>query len=122
MELPAWTDRIVSRETIVDLRKYEQSIQKWSPTINLISKNDLKKVVERHILDSLQICLTDYVKDNKKWLDIGSGGGFPAIVVSIVAKHMDSKLSVICVEADSRKAAFLRVVAEELSLNLMVIN
>ena len=56
------------------------------------------------------------------WLDVGSGGGFPGIVVSIVAKELAPSLRVVLVESDNRKCVFLRTVIRELGLSVKVIN
>lgn len=111
----------VSRETLDRLRHFEALVQKWSKRINLVSRNTLGSVWERHILDSVQVL--DLAPDNvRKWMDIGAGGGFPGIVVAILADELKPKLHVTLVESDLRKCVFLRTVGRELGLNTAVIN
>ncbi|RVV98020.1 16S rRNA (guanine(527)-N(7))-methyltransferase RsmG [Mesobaculum littorinae] len=106
----------VSRETVEKLRAFERLVLKWSPAINLISKNDLPSIWQRHILDSLQI-LT-HASDWTTWTDIGSGGGFPGVIVACAAS---SSQSVTMIESDARKAAFLRTAVREIGLPAQVI-
>jgi len=90
-----------SREIIDALDKYRQLIIKWNKTINLISKNSLEEIWERHIVDSLQLLKFINNKDIHL-VDIGSGGGFPGIVLSIAGVK-----KVTLIESDIRKSAFL---------------
>ena len=114
-----YIDQDVSRETMERLRGFEQLVQKWNPTINLVSKNDLTNLWERHIVDSLQVAneCTDY----EKWVDIGSGGGFPGVVVAILAKEKNFGATHTLIESDIRKCTFLRTAIRELDLNATVI-
>lgn len=105
----------VSRETLARLKTYAELIQKWSPRINLVSKASLSDIWNRHIEDSLQIARQIQV-DPGRWADLGSGGGLPGIVISIL--HPET--SVILVESDQRKAAFLQSAIHTLSLNAEV--
>lgn len=101
----------VSRETLERLELFENLVQKWSPKINLVSRSTLLTVWERHILDSVQVFRCTEPKG--KWLDIGSGGGFPGLVVAILAQEQAPHLRMTLVESDQRKATFLRTVARE---------
>ncbi|GIT86312.1 16S rRNA (guanine(527)-N(7))-methyltransferase RsmG [Roseobacter sp. OBYS 0001] len=109
----------VSRETLDALRAYYELLLKWNSRINLVSKSSIDDVWQRHIWDSAQI--VDYAEDVKTWVDLGSGGGLPGLVVAIMAKDADPNWKTILVESDQRKAAFLRTVIRELSLNARVI-
>ncbi|ABG30146.1 ribosomal RNA small subunit methyltransferase G [Roseobacter denitrificans] len=109
----------VSRETMHALQMYHDLLLKWNARINLISKSSIEDVWSRHIWDSAQV--VDCVAKAKTWVDLGSGGGMPGIVVAIFAKNIDPDRRVILVESDQRKAAFLRTVIRELSLNARVI-
>jgi 16S rRNA (guanine527-N7)-methyltransferase len=71
----------VSREVKQALLNYQNLLLKWNKAINLISRNSEKDIWERHVLDSLQ--LLKYIDFSDNILDIGSGGGFPGIVLSI---------------------------------------
>lgn len=109
----------VSRETEDDLDQYAQILKKWNGRINLISRSTLPKLWERHILDSAQ--LWHVSKQTGHWVDLGSGGGFPGLVVAILAKR-STELTVTLVESDQRKAAFLRTVVRELRLAATIIS
>lgn len=108
----------VSRETIDQLRSFEMLVQKWSPKINLVSKAELPKLWDRHIVDSAQ--LFQHAPSSGRWLDIGSGGGFPGIVVAILSQGLGQDHKFTLIESDQRKCAFLRTVARTLDLNLTI--
>ncbi|WP_122074454.1 16S rRNA (guanine(527)-N(7))-methyltransferase RsmG [Pseudophaeobacter sp. EL27] len=111
----------VSRETIERLEKFEEVLLKWNPRINLVSKNSLADLWQRHIVDSVQVftCVKD---SGKSWVDIGSGGGFPGIVVGIMAAEYSPKTKVTLIESDQRKSAFLRTAARECGVPVTVLN
>ena len=114
-------DLDVSRETIDSLNVYVDILKKWNTTINLVSKDSIKDVWNRHILDSAQ--LFKFVKyDAKKWLDIGSGAGFPGLVIAVLAKGRFPNLQVILIESDKRKCVFLNEVVRELDLNVKTVS
>lgn len=115
------TPQNVSRETIDRLRAFENIVLKWTPKINLVSRQDQKVVWDRHILDSIQIF--DAAPDRfRHWLDIGSGGGFPGIVIAILSKASNPSGAVTLIESDARKAAFLQAALRETEARAMVIN
>ena len=95
----------VSRETTDKLDKLATLVRTWNRTINLISKNDEATLADRHIGDSL--ALIPYLPAGQnRAIDLGSGAGFPGLVLAITTgRHFD------LVEADQRKAAFLREAA-----------
>ena len=102
----------VSRETTARLETYAALLTKWNPAINLVAKSTLPDLWTRHIADSAQ--LFDLCPpDARTWVDLGSGGGFPGMVVAILAIEAKSDLQVTLVESDQRKATFLRTVARE---------
>ena len=111
----------VSRETLESLKYFEDLVVLWNPAINLISNSSVFDLWSRHIVDSAQLFLFT-LPDEGLWLDVGSGGGFPGIVVSIVAKELAPSLRVVLVESDKRKCVFLRTVIRELGLSVKVIN
>ena len=111
----------VSRETLDALKYFEDLVVLWNPAINLISNSSVSDLWSRHIVDSAQLFLFT-LPDEGLWLDVGSGGGFPGIVVSIVAKELAPSLRVVLVESDNRKCVFLRTVVRELGLSVKVIN
>ena len=111
----------VSRETIVLLQRLGLLVEKWNKSINLISKKTVPEIWNRHILDSAQIFYANK-KSFKKWLDIGSGAGFPGLVVAILAQDKNIGGETVLVESDKRKCVFLSTVKRELNLNLSIIN
>lgn len=108
----------VSRETIEVLQLFEALVNKWNPKINLVSKSTVTDIWERHILDSAQLFR---LAEFRHWADLGSGGGFPGIVIAILSKEMANPPNVTLVESDQRKSAFLRSAIRELQLNANVI-
>lgn len=113
--------RHVSRETSERLANYSEMLLKWNRKINLVSKKTSSDLWERHIDDSLQVW--DYrPRAIKTWADLGTGAGLPGIVLAIAAKEQEPDLKLVLVEADSRKCAFLHIVATKLDLNVDVLN
>ncbi len=95
----------VPRETIERLEKYEELLLKWQEKINLIGEPN--HVWERHFLDSAQ--LYQHLPDkNASLLDMGTGAGFPGMVLAIMGMH-----NVYLAESDTRKSVFLKEVARE---------
>lgn len=110
----------VSRETIERLETYERALKKWNPRINLVAKSTMEVLWSRHFADSAQL-LHLVPPSMTKWADFGSGGGFPGLVIAILAAEMRHGVSVTLVESDHRKCAFLRHVIREteISANVM---
>lgn len=110
----------VSRETSDRLRLLADLLQKWNPKINLVSRSTLETLWDRHILDSAQIFdLVLHPVDH--WVDIGSGGGFPGLVVAILAAEKDPAQKTTLIESDQRKCAFLRTVLRETGVSATVL-
>jgi len=95
----------VSRETEARLDRYVDLLVAWQAKTNLISPTTLPQIWTRHIADSLQ--LLDLAPDAKHWLDFGSGGGFPGVVLACALAEREGA-SVQLVERNAKKAAFLR--------------
>ena len=110
----------VSRETIERLESFADLTVKWTPRINLIAKGTVADIWDRHIVDSAQIYALAPASFDK-WVDLGSGGGFPGIVVAAIAKELQPHASFVLIESDQRKATFLRTAARELELPVTVI-
>lgn len=104
--------RPVSRETYDRLVRFVALLEKWNPRINLVSATSLPQVWRRHVLDSLQVFDLAAVQAGH-WADLGTGGGFPGLVVALVAADEAPELNVTLVESDQRKAAFLASVLRE---------
>lgn len=112
----------VSRETKDRLKSYESQLLKWNSSINLVSKHQLQDIWHRHILDSIQVYDRVAAEVNRgDWVDVGSGGGLPAIVCAILDSDHPS-YHITMVESDSRKCAFLRHCRREFELNASVLN
>lgn len=101
------SDLNVSRETFEKLELLERELRRWQAIKNLVGPATLTQVWDRHIVDSLQ--LLDLAPDAKTWLDLGSGAGFPGLVLAIAGAERG--LHVHLVESNSRKCAFLRQIA-----------
>ncbi len=110
----------VLNESKQDIEKYIKILLDWQKHVNLISKNTIPDLQKRHILDSAQ--LWKYIPDSSKTLtDVGSGGGFPGIVLGILNKTAGFPLSITLIESDSKKAIFLGEVNRQLKLNLIIL-
>jgi len=92
------------------LEIYATLLRKWQKTINLVAPSTLDHIWTRHFADSLQIL--DLLPQAKRWVDLGSGGGFPGLVTA-VALAGQSDTIVHLIESDQRKCAFLREVTRE---------
>jgi 16S rRNA (guanine527-N7)-methyltransferase len=99
----------VSRETLVNLQTYAGLLAQWQRTINLVAPSTLPDIWSRHFADSAQL-LALAPPDAKHWLDLGSGAGFPGLVVALMLAGRDGA-KVALIESDTRKAAFLSEVA-----------
>lgn len=109
----------VSRETLTRLSNFVAEVRRWSPRINLVSAASLPVIWSRHVLDCAQ--LVDQAPVGAvRWLDLGSGGGFPGLVVAAIAAEKRPDLGVELVESDQRKAVFLNQTARRMDLNLRV--
>ena len=112
--------RSVSRETEERLHAYVDLLLRWTQRINLIAPSTRGEVWPRHIHDSLQLW-SHTPEAARSWIDLGSGGGLPGVVVAIVAAEQRPEIQVDLVESDQRKAAFLRHCATTLNLNVRVL-
>jgi 16S rRNA (guanine527-N7)-methyltransferase len=110
----------VSRETKRSIDTVVEQVQRWNPTINLVSKGSLQDAAQRHCLDSAQLFAIAPIKSGR-WVDLGSGGGFPGLIVAILARELAPGIGVTLVEADKRKATFLKLTAAGLDLNVDVL-
>ena len=111
----------VSRETITSLKKYEDTLIKANKTLNLVGNSTIKDIWTRHFLDSVQVI--DFIDKNDNTLvDIGSGAGFPGLVLAITLKDKKIPLKVKLIEKSPKKVKFLRDLINELHLDVKVIN
>ena len=101
----------VSRETIISLKKYEDLLIKANKNLNLIGNSTINQIWTRHFLDSAQVI--DFVdKNDKSLIDLGSGAGFPGLVIAIASK--DRKIPI--------KIKFLKEIIKKLHLNVEVLH
>jgi 16S rRNA (guanine527-N7)-methyltransferase len=105
----------VSRETLARLEAFSALLTKWQKAINLVAPASLPDLWRRHILDSGQ--LARLAPLDALWLDLGSGAGFPGLVLAILGAR-----EVRLVESDARKCAFLREAARITSAPVTVVN
>jgi 16S rRNA (guanine527-N7)-methyltransferase len=107
----------VSRETLELLKLYESKLRKWMPFKNLIGPSTLGELWTRHFADSLQ--LLSLAPKARRWIDIGSGAGFPGLVIGAALVGQPDAM-VHLIEADNRKCAFLREVARDMKAPVRV--
>ena len=111
----------VSRETIISLKKYEDILIKANETLNLVGKSTINDIWKRHFLDSVQVI--DFIdKNDKTLIDLGSGAGFPGIVVALVAKDRNIPIKIKLIEKSPKKTKFLKDLIAKLNLNVEVHN
>jgi 16S rRNA (guanine527-N7)-methyltransferase len=95
----------VSHDAIERLESFVALLDRWQEIHNLVGPGTLEDVWERHIADSAQ--LVDLFPKARRWLDLGSGAGFPGLVIAILLRGVDGA-SVTLVESNQKKCAFLR--------------
>ncbi|MGH6839738.1 MAG: 16S rRNA (guanine(527)-N(7))-methyltransferase RsmG [Methylocella sp.] len=104
-------------DTLRRLRIYANLLEKWQRAVNLVGKSTLDDLWVRHFADSLQV--SEAVPEARRWLDLGSGAGFPGLVTAI--KYADDPEAIVhLVESNRRKCAFLRTVIREASAPAIV--
>ena len=111
----------VSRETITSLKKYEDILIEANKSLNLVGNSTIKEIWSRHFLDSVQVI--DFIdKNDKSLIDIGSGAGFPGIVLAVALLDRKIPIKLKLVEKSPKKTKFLRDVINKLHLDVEVIN
>ena len=100
-----------------DLEHYAALLRKWNAVQNLVSRETLAEIWPRHIEDSLQLVPLLRPHD-RQIIDLGSGGGFPAIPMAIASRETERRFTLV--EPVAKKASFLRAVARELALPVTV--
>ena len=111
----------VSRETIISLKKYEVILIEANKTLNLVGKSTINDIWIRHFLDSVQVI--DFIDKNSKTLvDLGSGAGFPGIVLAIALKDRKIPMKIKLIEKSPKKIKFLKNIINQLELNVEAIN
>jgi 16S rRNA (guanine527-N7)-methyltransferase len=100
-----------------DLEHYAALLRKWNAVQNLVSRETLAEIWPRHIEDSLQLVPLLRPHD-RQIIDLGSGGGLPAIPMAIASRETERRFTLV--EPVAKKASFLRAVARELALPVTV--
>jgi 16S rRNA (guanine527-N7)-methyltransferase len=98
----------VSRETAERLDRFVALLLTWQKTTQLIATSTVSQLWMRHIADSLQ--LVDLAPEARSWVDMGTGGGFPGLVIACALAET-AGARVHLVESNAKKAAFLRAAA-----------
>ena len=111
----------VSRETITSLKKYEDILINANKSLNLVGKSTINNIWTRHFLDSVQVI--DFIdKNDKTLIDLGSGAGFPGIVLAIALKDREIPVKIKLIEKSPKKVKFLKSLVDEFNLNVDVMN
>ena len=110
----------VSRETIEKLNIYNDFLLENNKLLNLIGKTTEKHVFSRHFKDSAQIY--NLIEDKSEIIDIGSGAGFPGIIIKILMVNDKIKGNVILIDKSPKKCKFLEDLSNKLSLTLKIEN
>lgn len=119
--LPLMDGLNVSRETFDRLETYLALLEKWNAKINLVSKTTINDAWNRHFVDSAQLARIPTTAKGL-WLDLGSGAGFPGLVLSIIFSETRPDMTVRLVESDIRKCVFLREVVNATRIQAEIIN
>jgi 16S rRNA (guanine527-N7)-methyltransferase len=109
----------LSDAAIARLEIYRALLADWSNRMNLIGPKELDLYWSRHVLDSAQ--LVRLAPDAKAWVDLGSGAGFPGLVIACIVADTPGA-SVHLVESTAKKCAFLSAVTEEAGLPAQIFN
>jgi 16S rRNA (guanine527-N7)-methyltransferase len=110
----------VSRETIEKLNKYKNFLLISNKLLNLIGKTTENRIFSRHFIDSAQIY--DLIEDKSEIVDIGSGAGFPGVIIKILMNNNKIEGNVTLIEKSPKKCNFLEELSKELGLALKIIN
>ena len=101
----------VSRETITSLIKYEDLLIKANNGLNLIGNSTIKQIWTRHFLDSYQVI--DFInKNDNNLIDLGSGAGFPGLVIALACRDKKIPLKVNLIEKSPKKVKFLKKIIQ----------
>ena len=112
-------EQLVTPRSLEKLELFVQILDRWRGITNLISEDDFRIVWQRHVLDS--VYLQQQFPSKRRWLDFGSGAGFPGLVLGILLAE-DKFTEIHCVESDSRKCTFLRSAVQRLRIPVKIHN
>ena len=114
-------DSLVPRETADRLRELLDLVTHWNRRINLLSRGGTCDPWDRHVLDSVQL-VPLAPPEARSWADLGAGAGFPGLVCAAITRGLGRKTEFSLVEADGRKAAFLREAGRRLGIDVNVVH
>ena len=110
----------VSRETIEKLNKYKDFLVSSNKLLNLIGKTTENHIFFRHFIDSAQIY--DLIQDKSEIIDLGSGGGFPGVILKILMDYNKKVGNITLIEKSPKKCKFLQDLKDKLDLNIKIVN
>jgi 16S rRNA (guanine527-N7)-methyltransferase len=110
----------VSRETIEKLNKYKDFLLSSNKLLNLIGKTTENQIFTRHFVDSAQIY--DLIEDKSEIIDLGSGAGFPGVVLKILMDNKKISGNIILIDKSPKKCKFLQDLSDKLGLTLKIVN
>ncbi len=110
----------VSRETIEKLKKYKDFLLISNKYLNLIGKTTENQIFTRHFADSAQIY--DIIEDKSEIIDLGSGAGFPGVLLRILMDDKKISGNITLIDKSSKKCKFLQDLSDKLSLTLKIAN
>ena len=110
----------VSRETIEKLNKYKDFLLSSNKILNLIGKTTENQIFTRHFVDSAQIY--DLIEDKSEIIDLGSGAGFPGVVLKILMDNNKIPGNITLIEKSPKKCKFLQDLSYKLGLTLKIVN
>ncbi len=111
---------IVSHETFERLDCFIAMLVDWNRRLNLISSSTIDTLWQRHVTDSAQLVTIKPIQSGR-WVDIGTGGGFPGLVVAILSAELAPDVESILLEANQRKTEFLRRVVQATGIRTSVV-
>jgi len=110
----------VSRETIEKLNKYKDFLLSSNKLLNLIGKTTENHIFSRHFTDSAQIY--DLIIDKSEIVDLGSGAGFPGIILKILMNYNKKDINITLIEKSPKKCKFLKDLTDKLDLTIKIVN
>jgi 16S rRNA (guanine527-N7)-methyltransferase len=110
----------VSRETIEKLNKYRDFLASSNKLLNLIGKTTENHIFYRHFTDSAQIY--DLIEDKSEIIDLGSGAGFPGVILKILMDYNKIDGNITLIEKSPKKCKFLKDLTDKLDLTIKIVN
>ena len=110
----------VSRETIEKLNKYKDFLVSSNKVLNLIGKTTENHIFSRHFTDSAQIY--DLIEDKSEIVDLGSGAGFPGVILKILMDYNKKDANITLIEKSPKKCKFLQDLSDKLDLTIKIVN